>query len=222
MYVSPSGARIRAVPAARPPVDESIRDRVNGVATRWSRRKGFACPPAKPQQTMSVLARPRPAPSSRAAAQERRRRWPSEAPAAPHCRRTPLVGERVYLLRRGRRRSARSASCAGRCGAGAAERARAGALGARRRGPSACAGPDALPAPRRVGFRPPWIPSRSRSPSTVRARRSSTTSPTSPTTRVHRPLPEGLAPHAGRLLRDRGAGARYRSTGAATASAGAT
>jgi hypothetical protein len=57
---------------------------------------GVSLPPAKPHETMSVLTRPRPVVEisllrqSVGALAERRTR-------CDHCRRTPLVGERVYM-----------------------------------------------------------------------------------------------------------------------------
>jgi hypothetical protein len=57
---------------------------------------GVSLPPAKPHETMSVLARPRPLVEisllrhSLGALAERRT-------CCDHCRRTPLVGERIYL-----------------------------------------------------------------------------------------------------------------------------
>jgi hypothetical protein len=57
---------------------------------------GVSLPPAKPHETMSVLARPRPVVEisllrqSLGALAERRT-------CCDHCRRTPLVGERIYL-----------------------------------------------------------------------------------------------------------------------------
>jgi hypothetical protein len=57
---------------------------------------GVSLPPAKPHETMSVLTRPRPVVEisllrqSVGALAERRTH-------CDHCRRTPLVGERVYM-----------------------------------------------------------------------------------------------------------------------------
>ena len=113
-----------------------------------------------------------------------------------HCHRTPLVGERVYLygqrlvcelcrpLRRGGPRALAARPLAG---------AQAGGEGATG-----------------VVFRRPWTPSSSPSRSTARARRSSTTSPTSPN---HPEFTDHYLKDW-RLTREdsygRGAGARYR------------
>src|SRR4029453_17117594 len=95
MYVSPSGAGHAPFRQARPPSTileiQSMGSRPDGTSGG-----GVSLPPAKPHQTMSVLARPRPVVEisllrqSVGALAERRT-------TCDHCRRTPLVGERVYL-----------------------------------------------------------------------------------------------------------------------------
>ena len=154
--------------------------------------RGFVAP-RRNSETMLSAASPT-APIERALlAQERRRCSPTRAPHCVHCHRTPLVGERVYLLRRADRlRAVPAAPPRGP----AALRARALARSTSARSVCASVAPGRTPGavdpvelsithrpPARGGLR---VPRRHREPP-----------------RVHRPLPQGVAPDAGRLLRPR-------------------